>query len=245
MPRTPVLDRRIQFDEKSRAYPVRTLLADPERVRSFTWTCSVWLNQCPEDESKRCGGGCVGMSTAAEAAARPVVVEGVTEDLAWRLYDLAQEKYDPPEYNTPPEEGTSVLAGLKAMQELGLLDQYRWGFGLKDVVQAVAYKGPAILGIWWREGMMEPDANGFIHATGQNVGGHAILMNQVRIVLLDKARGYVWDNVDLDKSWAGLHQSWGNTENWKLSLRELGELLADDGEAAIPVRRRKPVLAAA
>ncbi len=240
-----MLDRRRNFDEKSREFPIRALLpvaaTGEPALRSYTWSCGVWLNQCPADPDKRCGGGCAGMATAAEAAASPVVVPGVTEDLAWRIYDLAQ-RYD--EWaETPPEEGTSVLAALKAARELGLIDEFRWAFGLRDLVTAIGLKGPAILGVDWFDGMMEPDADGWLHVEGAYGGGHAILARQVRFVFLAPRVPKVWANVDHEKSYVGLHQSWGNSKLQKISFSELDFLLERRGEAAIPIRRRRPIAA--
>ncbi len=82
-----------------------------------------------------------------------------------------------------------------------------------------------MLGIAWTEGMSEADGDGWIHATGEIIGGHAIL-----------ARG-----VDVDESSVLLHNSWG--PDWgrkgtcRISYADLGELLDQDGEACVPVTR--------
>ena len=79
MGRPPRLDRRVQFDERSRAFPIRALVGDRPR-RGYTWRGDdEWypgehqlplLDQCPRHG--RCGGGCVGFGWALELAARPV-----------------------------------------------------------------------------------------------------------------------------------------------------------------------------
>lgn len=235
----PRLDRLPEFDERSRGYGIRTLLADygDDAVRSFTWKCDTFNDQGRE-------GACVGFSWSHEMAAKPVpIVAGPST--AMRIYKRAQliDQWPGENYS-----GTSVLAGAKAVQELvnpqskkSVMPEYRWAFSLKDLVQAIAYKGPAVLGVNWYQGQFSPDSDGFIHVTGPIMGGHAILAKGVKIIKLDKTKGFSWTNTDLDKSYVVLHNSWG--PGWgqhgtcKISLTDLGRLLDERGEACIPVLR--------
>ena len=42
----PPLGRLVQFDERSREYPIRTLLAaEPKKLKSYTWRCKQVLDQ--------------------------------------------------------------------------------------------------------------------------------------------------------------------------------------------------------
>lgn len=213
----PRLDRRVHFDERSRNYPVRALVADKE-PRSYTWSCSTYLNQGQE-------GACVGFSIAHELAARPVEVPA-TRTFAYSLYDRARQLDD---WEGEDYEGTSVLAGMKAATERGFYSEYRWAFSIEDLILAVGYKGPAVLGLNWHEGMMEPDEEGYVHPTGDVVGGHAILCRGVGV----KQRYFF------------LHNSWGR--DWgphrgtcRIGISDLAGLLADQGEACIPVHRTRP-----
>lgn len=214
-PRDPRLDRRTEFDEQSREYPIRTLIAPDLKPRSYTWSCSVQLDQGRE-------GACVGFSIAQEAAARPVVVPGITNEVALEVYRKAQEldSYD----DTPPESGTSVLAGAKAATERGWYSGYRWGFSLEDALLALGYHGPVVFGLNWYTGMMEMDSNGFLHPTGIIEGGHAILGNSVNV----------------KQRWVGFHNSWGGAVNGKISFDDLDTLLHEQGESMIPIKRGKP-----
>ena len=160
-------DRRVEYDERSRAYPVRALLVE-KPLRSYTWGVPVRLDQGSE-------GACVGFSWTQELAARPKTHALVTNGVARSVYQEAQlldEWAD-----TPPEEGTSVIAGARRMKERGYLGEYRWCFSLRDLQLTVGYLGPVVLGVWWWSDMMDPGADGFIHRTGSRVGGHAILCN--------------------------------------------------------------------
>lgn len=206
--------RRVQFDPRSLNFGVAALVVG-RKPRSYTWSCATHLDQGNL-------GSCVGHGWAHEANARPVV-HPVTEDDALAIYHRAQQLDDEPGENY---EGTSVLAGAKAQVERGWLKEYRWALnGLDDLALAIGYQGPAVLGVNWRQGMMDTDSNGFIHVTGGSVGGHCIL-----------AKG-----VNISKKYFTLHQSWGTSWGYGgdcyIDFADMEILLADQGEAAIPVRR--------
>lgn len=207
-----VLNWRPGHDERSRHYPIRSELA--RKPRSYTWPLNVQLDQGSE-------GACVGFAWAHELAAWPARLP-VTDEFARGIYRDAQ-RLDP--WPGESYDGTSVLAGAKAVQARGLLGEYRWAFGIDDVVATVGAFGPVVLGVPWLAGMADTDTDGFIHATGATVGGHAIL-----------ARG-----VNLRGEWVTLHNSWG--PRWgrggmcRISFGDLATLLARDGEACVPVLR--------
>lgn len=217
MPSDPRLDRRVQFDERSRSYPIRNLVLDKPQ-RSYTWACDTYLDQGRE-------GACVGFSIAHEIAARPVEA-AASSGLALDIYDRARQLDD---WEGEDYDGTSVIAGMKAAVEKGYFNEYRWAFDLNDLILAVGYKGPAILGINWYEGMLDPDENGYIRPTGDIVGGHAIL-----------CRG-----VGVRQRYFYLHNSWGR--DWgplggtcRIRFADLEQILHEDGEACIPMGRQDP-----
>lgn len=217
------LDRLMHFDEQSREYPVRKLVAN-KPLRSYTWRLNTYLDQGYE-------GACVGFSLAHELIARPSEVKNVDANYARNIYFQAQT-LDPwpggayPNAN-PFYEGTSVLAGAQHLKAAGLLKEYRWGFSLEDALLAVGYKGPGVLGTNWYEGMFEPDEKGYIHPTGNLAGGHAILIRGVDV----KNK-----RVRLSNSWG---KSWGMDGDCWLSFDDLGTLLEQNGEFCIPVTRGK------
>lgn len=209
------LGRIEEFDERSRNFPIRTLIPSTLAPRSYTWSCAPRIDQGSE-------GSCVGHAWAHEIAARPRV-RPADHGLALEIYRKAQliDEFS----TTPPQEGTSVLAGVKIATQLGYYQEYRWAFSLNDLIMAIGYKGPAVLGIPWYEGMFLPDRNGLISITGQLAGGHAILAN----------------GVSVSKKLIRLHNSWG--ANWGLNgecfirFEDLEFLLHQQGEACIPVKR--------
>lgn len=139
------LGRIEQFDPRSLNFPIRALLTAGEQPRSYLWPCEVWLDQGAV-------GACVGFSCAAELAAEPVPVPGMTNAEGLRIYKAAQQ-LDP--WPGDAYEGTSVLAGVKVLQAEGHISEYRWAFGLDDLVLALGHKGPAVLGLNWYANMYD------------------------------------------------------------------------------------------
>ncbi len=216
------LTRLQQFDERSRSYPITATLPPSAKPRSYTWACQPHIDQMTD-------GSCVGHGWAHELAAKPSVVKGLDHKFATSIYHEAQKIDEWPGGTYPgayPQyEGTSVLAGAKVVKTLGYIKEYRWAFGLEDLIIAVGNKGPAVLGLDWYSDMFNVDENGFIAATGELSGGHCILCKGVNI----KGEYFV------------LHNSWG--PNWgvggdaKISFDEMHYLLQSGGEACVPVVR--------
>lgn len=222
------LARIVQFDERSREFPIRSKVGKTKKPRSYTWRCSAYLDQGTE-------GACVGFAMTHELVARPAVVKNLDGLFAREQVYWEAQKIDP--WNggsypgaTPRYEGTSVLAGIKVLKRLGYIEEYRWAFGLEDLVMAVGYCGPAVLGLPWYEGMFKTWPCGHVHVQGQVAGGHAILCKGVSVK---------------DKTFT-LHNSWG--KNWgsggdaKISWSDMDKLLHQQGEAVIPVVRRRSLL---
>lgn len=247
-PLDPRLDRLYEEDWNSLNFPVTAVLEQRQpyeeyEPESFTWSVGRFLDQGKE-------GACVGFGHAHEALARPNVVRihnGAPIDAAFardKIYFEAQKIDEWPGGSypgaTPVYEGTSVLAGAKVMQSLGIYSSYYWALDLKQLALAVSYVGPAVMGLKWYEGMFTPDSQFYIHPTGRLGGGHCLLANGVEIVWTDPAAEKVWENVDKNKSFFRLHNSWG--PNWAarggcfITFKEMEQLLLDDGDACIPVR---------
>jgi Papain family cysteine protease len=216
------LDRLAQFDERSRAYPIRALV--PKTLRSYTWSVGAFLDQGQE-------GACVGFAWAHELAARPKI-NPVSEDLARnRIYKRAQtiDEWPGEQY-----EGTSVIAGAKIVQkELAGMLEYRWGFGLQDLRLGVGHEGPAVLGVNWYEGMFNTLPDGFVQVAGGVAGGHAILCYSVN----NKEKYF-----RLHNSWG---PDWGQKGTCKVRFQDMERLLDEQGEACFPVKRQRIELAPA
>lgn len=236
------LDRVYELDWRSLSYLAGPSAGTaPRKPRSYTWKLDSFLDQGSE-------GSCVGHGYAHELAATPVPVAGMTHEYAVQGIYWPAQKEDPWDGGSYPganpfNEGTSVLTGAKICKDKGYYSQYNWAMNAQDIAEALGYKGPVVLGVDWWTGMFGPDLTGFLHVSGKVEGGHCICAIGVKIVWkswFNKFISSTWENVDKDKSYVLLHNSWG--PDWgmhgraKLSLSDLDTLMKSAGEACVPVR---------
>lgn len=225
----PVLDWKPRHDPRSRDYPIRTLLRSTTTRQDRQWPPGAVLDQGYE-------GACVGYAWTSEALATPVPVDlkrlrayAPTEpnNFARFVYRSAQHI---DEWSGEQYEGTSVLAGAQTMWNLGLLNEYRWAFNIQDVADTVANLGPVVVGTNWYSGMYQaPD--GLLTRAGTLVGGHAYL-----IVGYTKSNPRLGgaESLTVKNSWG---PSWGRNGLADITLDNMASLLAEQGEACVPVRR--------
>lgn len=221
------LDRLIEFDEASRAYPVMarlTAVQAPQKPITKDWPVNLWLNQEAE-------GACVGFGFAHEAGAEPLPILGLTDAYAREQLYYNIQRIDPWAGGAypgadPRYDGTSVLSGAKYMTSKGFYTGYRWAFSELEVALAVSYLGPVVLGIPWYSAMYKPTSTNYVRPTGSLVGGHCIL-----------ASGYnALNNVyTLHNSWG---KSWGRNGKALIKGADLAKLLSQQGEACIPEGRQ-------
>ena len=119
-------------------------------------------------------------------------------------------------------EGTTVRAGAKIFHKLGIIKEYRWAFTLDEVLKAVSYLGPMVVGTTWYASMFNPTtARHIIRPSGRNHGGHAYLINGI-------------DNhnelLRIKNSWG---TRWGNNGHAFIRFNDFERLLLDRGEACI------------
>jgi hypothetical protein len=224
------LDWTPQFDERSKDYPIRTFFPAVQHKTFTLWNHGEILDQGSE-------GACVGFGWTAEALAGPVHVDlkevnapkasKEPNKFAYYVYREAQ-KVD--QWPGTDYEGTSVLAGAKIMSRYGIIHQYRWAFGINDVIGALMSQGPVVLGINWHSGMYDAPG-GRLTVTGPRVGGHAILAigyNPSSILFEGK------ETVILQNSWGN---SWGVNGIAEITVEDLDNLLKQRGEACVPLVR--------
>lgn len=220
------LDWIPRYDERSREYPIRSIVRSTVKRKNKLWKVGTILDQGSE-------GACVGFGWTAEALASPVRVDlkrikarapKEPNAFAQYLYRFAKtiDEYEGEDY-----DGTSVLAGAKAMQTFALLKEYRWAFSINEMIDGLISKGPVVLGIPWYEGMYEAP-NGILTVSGDNVGGHCILAVGYKVYSGGE------DAVILQNSWG---PEWGINGLAEIKVSELKKLL-DDGEACLPISRK-------
>lgn len=215
----PRLGRRYEADPRNNNFPVRALLRRVayQEPRTWIWNCLKVLDQGQE-------GSCVGHGFAHEMLTDPYPRKDIGSSDAFNIYRLAQRM---DEYPGEDYEGTSVLAGIKAVKEMYRnIESYRWATNIQDIVATLGYFGPIVIGVNWYEGMYDADADGFVHVRGNISGGHCCLL-----------RG-----VDIKKGAFVLHNSWG--ESWGkggaawISFDDFSRLLREQGEACVIVHNQ-------
>lgn len=216
---------RMVWDDGSRDYPVRALL-DPTAARQDKdWPCNVWLDQLSE-------GACVGFCCGHEAAAEPVAVRGMTDAIARSIYKDAQ-KID--EWPGESYEGTSMLAGAKIMKSRGFWSEYRWCFGVDDLIDTMCNLGPVCFATPWYSSMFAPDREGRMHISGVAASAHAYLGRKI-----EWSRGRIWMRNSWMKKPDGSGSFWGiNGEAW-MPLEDWDKLLKQGGQVMVPVKRTDP-----
>jgi len=222
-------DWRPHFDERSKQYPIRTMLP---RMQSKTFT--LWQNGEILDQGSE--GACVGFGWTAEALAGPIQVnlDRVNGDMSKEPNQFANYIYKEAQKidQWPGEdyEGTSVLAGAKIMTRYNILHQYRWAFGTSDIIGALMATGPVVLGINWYSGMYRAP-KGKLSVSGEHVGGHCILAigyNPSSEAFKGK------ETVILQNSWGN---SWGVNGIAEMTIEDLDRLVKEGGEACVPLIR--------
>lgn len=221
------LGRRAVMDARDVRHPMRMLLdGDPTpipdrrsyrlgpRIDQASLTCP-YHDACNRERpfAVGCAWRAWLMAEPARSAAGPPAVELYHE--ARTLDEWAGELY----------AGTSVRAGVKALDRLGLVAAYHWAETADDALRwLLAGRGTLVVGSDWYEGMFTPDARGLLTPTGRVVGGHAYLLYRA-----DRARGLV----GVCPSWG---TAWGVNGVALMEVATLDRLLRDGGEACAAVK---------
>lgn len=227
----PVLDRKKNFDERSRAFGVRAALPETVVRRRHRWDPL----KTPLDQGNE--GHCVGFGWSMELGGSPVRIKGINDQFGHALFYGAQVQDRRMGYNWP--DGASVLAGAKEVTDRGFLAEYRWGFGIDDVIDTVVAHGPVVLGIDWTDGMYSTRPSGLVDTSGSVVGGHCITVFGYHPRLRLAGEGWL-------KRFEGLWwmNSWGPTYGKNgigfITAESLDGLLKNGGEACVPVHRLHP-----
>lgn len=207
---------------ENRAYPARgVLFADDAEPRTKTWwTRDVWDQNGHSSCTAESATGCLVTSPFRMYLDRTNLTAYDESSERYALYRYAQN-YDP--WEGTDYEGSSTNAPFKVLREREQIQEWRWCFGLDDVLRTVSWHGPVSAGTVWTDQMFRPDSRGLIEAKGEVMGGHAY-----RVVGVDTRNKLV----RCVNSWG---RGWGVSGRFVMRWDTLDYLLQQDGEAAAVV----------
>lgn len=210
----------VNHDPRSRAFPARALAGDVVRQKSWGRVGIYDQGSAPHCVAYAGKGA---FNTATLRARFPYRRRSAFDTSTW--YSGAQSN---DEWPGEAYDGTSALGLCRYLQGQGLVSEYRWAFGLQDVLLTLSHVGPVLLGVYWKSGMLNTDGDGFIHAAGSDVGGH-----EVELVGVRPSTGTRQGHVIGANSWG---KAWGAKGRFKLSFDDLGTLLDQDGDAVVVLK---------
>lgn len=241
------LGRRPAPDARDARYPMRALL-DPLLDRYFPKGLPPGTRHYRQGAvlDQKQTGTCVAHAWAGWAYGAPLMTKPASMPTPYDLYRqivLLDEWDDNDNEATAPDTGlqagTSVRAGVKALQQRGQVQSYVWATTVEDVrAWHLAGFGGVVLGTYWTEEMFDPDGDGFLNYTGYRnaVGGHAYKTTgwsdtvKVRSSTLRTRRAARMLN-----SWG---PGWGNKGRAWIAEDVLQHLLDDAGECCAATEQK-------
>lgn len=206
-----------QFDDHSRAYSINR---HPKVGPSPVPVTKRWTVPPPAPLNQANTPQCVAFAGAHLLIADPVETKNISNTTGHTLYRQCKLLDGLPR----GLQGTSVLALAKALKADQWISSYSWAFSELQLAAAVSAITPCVIGVEWQADMMDPDSDGYIHASGGGVGGHAPL-----IIGVNMEQGYY----DVLCAWT---DQWADNGVAKLSRTDMALLLADQGEAMVPIQ---------
>lgn len=234
---TPAFGRRFIPDARDKRFPMRLAL-DPLRDLAFPHGIP------PGARSYRPGpvlnqgrtGTCVAHGWTGKVHAGPVMQPMPLTPFDFYRLVVTLDEYDDNDSEATAadadlQSGTSVRAGAKAAQKLGLIKNYLWAESVDDMrAWHLVGKGGMVVGITWKSNMMQTDSDGFITFTGQNEGGHC-----VHTITWDdnrKHNGRIVRAAKIQQSWGlpwgdrGTGVAWMEEDDWAKAIQDDGEFCA-------------------
>lgn len=199
------LGRWEAIDRRDTGHLMRNVVEASDRKWRY-WTTGPILDQGAKPH-------CVEYSAVQWSMTSPVRNKLIKPDGS--IYRRAQELDEWPGTNY---DGTSVRAGLKVLQERGMVDRYLWAYDAMTVANWVLEEGSVQLGVLWYRGMSVPDRHGIVHPTGRLEGGHAFLCNGVNM-----ERGLFRCPNSWSRAWNNGGRFWILGEDLELLLDQHGE----------------------
>lgn len=214
--------KALGLNRKAKKDPRNWRMENFRRVGMRTAGRQLWSNPIQLDQGAE--GACVGFGWTGKLNSAPRIHE-FNNLYAHGLYKQAQS-LDP--WAGDSYEGTTVLAGAKAVRSRGFIQAYAFSANVETIAQFVLNYGPVVIGVDWFTGMDRVDSNGFIHVKGEERGGHCVVID-----------GVTWNyrNVEPNRfrfrnSWG---KSWGFNGRGRISATDLQTLLSRNGDACTSV----------
>jgi hypothetical protein len=222
----PRLGRHVVHDPASRDFEHRPRQLGQVVTGDKPWC---WRIYEPMPVPNQPIGCCTGVDQCVRGNAAGNRVAGVVLTLkdALTIYSLATELDDEVFRGRypPTDTGSSGLFAAKAARRLGLISSYEWIFAGPDAVIAALKSKPVGVGTRWDDDMFHPAPRTFeIKPGGGVAGGHQWTV----IGYEPKERMFI------GKCWWG--PNFGYSGRFRISYTNLGDLLADDGDAHVGYR---------
>lgn len=227
IPTKPGMGRSIiEHDDRSREFAARgTLFREGAARRNRTHRRGRAYDQ---GETSSCVGQTVKGVLNTAPLSKQVAYGKRTKYDAFQFYREGQD-WDEWAGEEPEYYGTSANGVCKYLRHAGVISEYRWCFGLDDVIDTLVQHGPVAIGTYWWTGMWDTDPNGFIIPTGRREGGH-----ETELIGVNVDEEYV---IGMN-SWG---PGWGEDGRYKISWAHLDTLLRDDGDALTITALPQPV----
>lgn len=216
--KTHLLGRKPSVDERDQNYPMKLGLESIRHIPANMF----WQTGPVQDQGDT--GHCVGFTWAQWLMTKPLrTMNGPKgHDIYYMCKVIDGEPGN--------EDGTYTRSGVRAMQNQGRIANYLWAQSIDDLRVWVLTKGAACLGTNWYEGMFDPDRNGFIYPTGENMGGHEYLC----VGYSSKRKAFRFIN-----SWG---KYWGQKGRFWMKEADVERLVFEEGGEACGAVERKVII---
>lgn len=225
-PEDPRLGRHVRHDSRSLRY--RAAARDPLKLATIRHSILIGLMNQGNVGSCTGHGGTNNIAFKDFwPAAKDAIGPGDPHVFAVRLYGDATA-LDPWEGTYEPDDtGSDGLSIAKVLHARNLISGYQHATSLEAALTALAVR-PVMIGSSWLSGMYEVDKDGHMAVTGQSVGGHEYILDE-----LDVEQRRVW----MRNSWG---TTWGQGGRAWMSWDDLGKLLDDQGDCTVLVPNTEP-----